>query len=95
MFFKVALTMKVPDKIYLQTCGDCPKEDCENCKFEDLADVSWCTERIFKSDRIYISKESLLEWAKKKKAEYDAKNDDAAKWGQVNAFQQLIDKLNR
>ena len=51
-----------PDKIYLQVCGDCPKVDCKNCKFEDLEDnVTWCKERIFDQDVEYIRKDALLE----------------------------------
>jgi hypothetical protein len=57
--------MKVPNKIYLQVCGDCPHEDCEHCNFEDLEDnVTWYKERIFEQDKEYISKDLLLEWLK-------------------------------
>jgi hypothetical protein len=56
--------MRVPDNIYLQVCMECPKEDCKNCRFEDLVDnVTWCRDRIFKNDFEYISKKSLLNWA--------------------------------
>ena len=42
---------EVPDKIYLQVCGDCNANDCDNCKFEDLEDnVTWCKDRIFSKD---------------------------------------------
>ena len=93
---KVKRDMEEPRKIYLQVCMECPKEDCKNCQFENLADnVTWCRDRIFKNDKIYISKSYILEWAKKKKAKYDANNDDAVRWGQANAFQQLIDMVNK
>ena len=52
--------MKAPDIIYLQTCGECrnhelcPKE-CEECNFDDLAEVSWCKDKIFDTDRVYFS----------------------------------------
>ena len=52
--------MEAPDIIYLQTCGDCcnhelcPKE-CEECNFDDLAEVSWCKDKIFDTDRMYFS----------------------------------------
>lgn len=47
--------MEAPDKIYLQICGDCNDNDCENCKFEDLEDnVTWCKDKIFKKDIEYI-----------------------------------------
>ena len=58
--------MKAPDIIYLQTCGDCcnhelcPKE-CEECNFDDLAEVSWCKDKIFDTDRVYFSEEAVLD----------------------------------
>ena len=55
--------MKAPDKIYLQVCAECPKEDCKNCKFEDLENnVTWCKDRIYKKDIEYIRKDALLKW---------------------------------
>lgn len=55
--------MEAPDKIYLQVCGECPEEDCKNCKFEDLENnVTWCKDRIYKKDIEYIRKDALLEW---------------------------------
>ena len=58
--------MKAPNKIYLQVCGECPEEDCKNCKFEDLEDnVTWCKDRIYKKDKQYIRKDALLELAKR------------------------------
>lgn len=47
----------------------------------------------------YIRKDTLLEWAKEKYDEYDRRlvgfPDDGTYWGQRNAFQQLIDKINK
>ena len=59
--------MKAPDIIYLQTCGSCPNykidiKECENnCRFEDLAEVTWSQERINETDRVYFSEESVLD----------------------------------
>ena len=93
--------MKAPDIIYLQTCGECrnhklcPKE-CEECKFEDLSEITWEKERVFDTDREYISKDSLMEWIDKKYAEVrhlcDA-TDDSVHWGQRNALLQVIEKI--
>ena len=78
-----------PDKIYLQVCGDCPKVDCKNCKFEDLEDnVTWCKERIFDQDVEYIRKDALLEWAKETYL-----NENASAIRKV-CYKQLINKLN-
>ena len=53
--------MNAPKTIFLQVCGDCPKADCENCKFEDITDaVTWCAERIFDSDVKYIRKDAVV-----------------------------------
>ena len=58
--------MEAPDIIYLQTCGDCcnhelcPKE-CEECNFDDLAEVSWCKDKIFDTDRVYFSEEKVMD----------------------------------
>lgn len=54
--------MKAPDKIYLQVCGDCQDNDCDNCKFEDLEDnVTWAKERIFEKDVEYVRKDAFVE----------------------------------
>ena len=49
-------------------------------------------------DTEYIRKDFLLEWAESKMKEYALKsfekNGDATHWGQRNAFQQVIDKIN-
>ena len=56
---------EVPDKIYLQVCGDCNVNDCENCKFEDLEDnVTWCKDKIFDKDIEYTRKDSFIKKAK-------------------------------
>jgi hypothetical protein len=55
---------KTPEKIYLQVCGDCNANDCENCKFEDLEDnVTWCKDKIFDKDIEYIRTDALIEKA--------------------------------
>ncbi len=56
--------MKEPEKIYLQACGDCTYNDCDNCKFEDLEDnVTWCKERVFRKDIEYIRTDAFIEKA--------------------------------
>ena len=52
---------KSPKKIYLQVCGDCNANDCENCKFEDLEDnVTWCKDKIFDKDIEYTRTNALI-----------------------------------
>jgi len=80
--------MNAPDKIYLQVCGDCPKADCKNCKFESLEDnVTWSKDKIFGGDVEYIRKDALIEWLKQKRFDLTDKPDDSA-------YQKVIDKLN-
>lgn len=80
--------MKIPDKIYLQVCGDCPEEDCENCEFSKLEDnVTWCKDSIFEKDKEYISKDTLLEWAK---IFYAISMNDMER----KTMQKVIDKIN-
>lgn len=56
--------MKVPKKIYLQVCGDCPQTDCKSCKFEDLKDnITWCKDRIFPKDIEYTCTDIAIEKA--------------------------------
>ena len=56
--------MKAPDKIYLQICGDCNDNDCENCKFEFLEDnVTWCKDKIFDKDIEYTRTDVFMEKA--------------------------------
>ena len=53
-----------PEKIYLQVCGDCNANDCENCKFEDLKDnVTWCNYKIFKKDIEYTRTDAFIDKA--------------------------------
>lgn len=57
---------KAPEKIYLQVCGDCPQDDCDNCKFEDLEDnITWCKDRVFPKDIEYIRTDAFIEKALK------------------------------
>ncbi len=51
--------MKTPDTIYLQTCGDCCGQDCENCNFDTLDEVTWCKDKINDSDTAYFSEEAV------------------------------------
>lgn len=90
--------MKAPDKIYLQVCGECPEEDCKNCKFEDLEDnVTWCKDRIYKKDIEYIRKDALLEWAKENEKRLGdlltLNNQSLAIGGKLYAYQELIEKI--
>lgn len=63
--------MEAPEKIYLQVCGDCNANDCENCKFEDLEDnVTWCKDKIFDNDIEYTRTDVFV----KKAADYIANN---------------------
>ena len=58
--------MKVPEKIYLQVCGDCQDDECGNCEFEDLEDnVTWCKDKIFDKDVEYTHTELFIEKALK------------------------------
>lgn len=44
----------------------------------------------------YIKYDALLEWATTNRDKLDVLSDnDAVRWGQRNAFQQMIDKLNQ
>ena len=75
----------IPDKIYL------PKEELEERKpwIETTYDPNW--------DVCYIRKDALLEWVNKRLEEFrhiaEISNDVAAD-GEVDAFEELIDKLN-
>ena len=56
--------MKAPKKIYLQVCGDCNDDDCENCKFEDFeGNVTWCKDKIFDKDIEYTRTDAFIEKA--------------------------------
>lgn len=53
-----------PEKIYLQVCGDCQDNECDNCKFEDLEDnVTWCKDKIFDKDVEYTRTDAFIEKA--------------------------------
>lgn len=57
-------TNEVPEKIYLQVCGDCKDNDCENCRFEDLEEnVTWCKDKIFEKDIEYTRTDVFIEKA--------------------------------
>ena len=57
---------EAPEKIYLQVCGDCNVNGCENCKFEDLEDnVTWSKDKIFDKDIEYIRTDAFIEKAVK------------------------------
>ena len=56
--------MKAPEKIYLQICGNCNDNYCENCKFEDLeGDVTWSKDKIFDKDVEYTRTDDFVEAA--------------------------------
>ena len=56
--------MEAPEKIYLQVCGDCNDNDCENCKFDDFEDnITWCKDRIFPKDIEYTRTDAFIEKA--------------------------------
>lgn len=72
--------MKAPDVIYVEFSEDV------NLAFE---------KQPFEATPAYIRKETLLEWATTNRDKLDVLSDnDAVRWGQRNAFQQMIDKLN-
>ena len=72
--------MKAPDIIYMP-----PHEIRDRGEFLAIE----C-----KNDIPYIRKDALLEWAKERLHHYAQHDDDAVCWGQRNAFQQVIDKIN-
>ena len=43
----------IPKKIYLQI-GDLTPDEVKDIDFKDLAEVSWCDERIYKSDIEFV-----------------------------------------
>lgn len=53
--------MKTPDTIYLQTCGNCCGQDCENCNFDTLLRIA-----TKKGDADVIEVEKSIETAIKK-----------------------------
>ena len=57
-------SLESPEKIYLQVCGECNANDCENCKFEDLEEnITWCKDKIFKKDIEYTRTDAFIEKA--------------------------------
>jgi hypothetical protein len=55
--------MTPPKKIYLQVCGSCQDNECDNCNFDQLQEVSWCKDRINDNDVAYFSEEAIREAA--------------------------------
>lgn len=51
--------MNTPEVIYLQVCGECHDNDCEECNFDDLAEITWCKDRIYDNDVAYYSEEHI------------------------------------
>lgn len=51
--------MNTPEVIYLQTCGECHDNDCEECNFGDLPEVTWCKDRINDNDVAYFCEEHV------------------------------------
>ena len=73
--------MKAPDRIYM------PNE---------LLSEEW-TRHIEGQDTDYIRKDALMEWVKTEFTDITERlkaQDDPVWWGQRNAFQQIIDKIN-
>ena len=84
--------MKAPDKIYLQVCGECPEEDCKNCKFEDLEDnVTWCKDRIYKKDIEYIRKDALLAFLNERRRGLTSGDSFVA--GERKMLKEIIEKI--
>ena len=58
-------TIKAPERIYLQVCGDCTinnRETCEQCQLDNPIDpesVTWCKDRIFPNDVEYVRADVL------------------------------------
>ena len=60
----MSMSNSAPEKIYLQVCGDCNDNDCENCKFDDFEDnITWCKDRIFPKDIEYTRTDAFIEKA--------------------------------
>lgn len=81
--------MKAPDRIYV--------DESRITKLGGLADAIVPDNRVEASNVCYVRKDALLEWAKEMHADLTKKleaQDDPVWWGQRNAFQQVIDKLN-
>ena len=77
--------MKAPDKIYLNSIHPEPY---------------WFKDKQVDSDIEYIRKDTLLEWAKVMHGIYLKRYEGSTctcgeHWGQMVAFQRIIDKLNQ
>ena len=65
-----------PKKIYLQTCMECLYTDgsypseCNECEFDNLAEVSWCKDKIFTSDEEYVRLEDAMKWLQENAYKY-------------------------
>ena len=75
----------IPDKIYVREYPDGIARFWENKKKEDV---------VATIPHEYINKDALLQWAEERFQHYAQHEDDAVCYGQRNAFQQVIDKLN-
>ncbi len=80
--------MKAPNKIYIYTVnvGD---NHYSITPTDNITDMKYEVE--------YIRKDALLEWTREQLAYYqklEEEEGDPVRWGQRNAFQQVIDKIN-
>lgn len=83
--------MEAPEKIYLQVCGDCNANDCENCKFEDLEDnVTWCKDKIFDNDIEYTRSDAFVERADKFISSFFHPDDTELKKGILDEFHKYM-----
>ena len=76
--------MEAPDKIYLQTCGECHGLECDTCRFEELGEVSWCEDRIY---------EETISWYYKKMQHVTGSVGNNNTAGKLDAYKQLIEKI--
>ena len=51
--------MTPPKTIYLQVCCTCQDNECDNCDFDQLSEVTWCKDRIHDNDVAYFSEEHI------------------------------------
>lgn len=80
----------IPDKIYI------PTEYTDN----DITPVGVTLQQVFPNDICYVRKDALLEWAKVMHGIYLKRYEGSTctcgeHWGQMVAFQRIIDKLNQ
>ena len=90
--------MKAPDKIYLQTCGNCEfynscHKECEVCEFKNLAEVTWSEDRVFETDREYISKDAILDILRKEHERAKSEPISGISNGELFLASHLIDKI--